>query len=661
MLGALLGILLVGKLIHLHSAPSAEVLQSLDSLVAPERHPIEPKAMHAVAEWSGHTAFKEAPMWRDRVEAGSLPPVAERVGPEPLVMIPHEQAGPYGGTWRRVAAGVAELSMFERRIGYDGLVRWDPMGRKILPNLAKRWEILEEGRVYIFYLRRGVRWSDGHPFTADDILFFFNDLLVDTDLHPAISHVFRRGGEMVRVDKLDDFTIRFRFKEPHGLFLKKMGSGLGYTVVGADNGGAAHYLKQFHRKYVPQERLEEMARAEGYEYWHQLFRAKLDWRNLEAPRLWPWIPKQVPPRLTIIFERNPYYWKVDPEGRQLPYIDRVAYEILNTEAIALKAINGDLGMQDFHLPIQKYSVLMENQRRGGYRVLHWIDGGDGMVLAALNLNHKDPVLRKIFHDRRFRIALSHAVDRREISEVSFSGLAEPRQLAPPPWSAFAWPALEHAHIRYDPALSESMLDEIGLYRGPDGVRRRPDGKPLQIFLEASPTTVDRHIPITVARHWTQVGVKTEAKLLASSLLTARMLARMLDAAIWTGGADVDPVMDPRFFLPFASGSRHAPAYSEWYESGGKHGHEPPPDMRRLMDLYSEIKLVYRQEDQIRLFQEIMKLNREHLWVIGLVGRIPHLVVVNDAFRNVPEVAVWSWPMRSPGNTAPECYVMDPAR
>ena len=156
--------------------------------------------------------------------------------------------------------------MFERRIGYDGLVRWDPMGRKILPNLAKRWEILEERRVYIFHLRRGVRWSDGHPFSADDILFFFDDLLVDTDLHPAISHVLRRGGERVRVDKLDDFTVRFRFKEPHGLFLKKMASGLGYTVVGADNGGAAHYLKRFHRRYVPQERLEEMARAEGYEY-----------------------------------------------------------------------------------------------------------------------------------------------------------------------------------------------------------------------------------------------------------------------------------------------------------------------------------------------------------------------------------------------------------
>ena len=647
----------LGRLTWALSGAGKTSLEEIRRIRPPERHPRGPKKVHRVAEWPAERGrdFHEAPMLARRVAAGELPPVAERVPENPLVVVPPEHCGPYGGTWARFATGPTDIGVFEARLAYDGLVRWDAMGRRILPNLATRWKVEEGGRVYTFWLRRGVRWSDGQPFTADDIMFWYEDILKNEELTPVVPRDFRRGGEVVALEKLDDYTIRFRFKEPHGLFLQMMASGLSYVPVRYP----AHYLKHFHARYVPKEKLEAQAREHGFQLWFQLFFDRMDWRNPQCPRLWPWIVKRPPPARPVVFERNPYYWKVDPEGNQLPYIDRMTFEIYDIETINLKAINGEMGMQGRHLSFDNYPLFMENRRKGRYRVLHWISSGGGENILAINLNHKDPVLRRIFADKRFRIALSLAIDRREINELAFFGIGQPRQVCPPPASPYYDPDYEKAHIEYDPERANRLLDEMGLARrGPDGIRLRPDGKPLAIQIEVPSVFVNYRIFELIASYWTAVGVKTDAKLEARQLFYTRKAALLHDVGTWGSADEMLPVIDPRWFIPFSLESIHAIGYARWFNTDGRQGEDPPPAIRRCLDLYRQIQMTPDPAEHIRLFKEILRLNRENLWIIGTVGNVPAIFLVKETFRNVPEVAISGWVFRTPGNTAPECYAIE---
>ena len=790
LLGAILGfvvlIVLLARATWSLSGAGSAATDQLDGIAVPERHPAGPVRVHSVAEWPAEKgrSFHEAPMLAERVKAGKLPPVAERLPEDPLVVVPPDQNGPYGGTWSRFATGPGDIGVYEARLSYDGFVRWGPMGRKVLPNLASRWTIEDGGCTYTFWLRRGVRWSDGHPFTADDILFWYNDVILNKELTPIVSRDLRRGGEVVKLDKLDAHTIRFRFKEPHGLFLKQLAAGMGYIPIRYP----AHYLKQFHAAYRPKEELEAMAREKGFHFWYQVFGDRCDWRNTEMPRLWPWVVKEPPPAQPAVFERNPFYWKVDPDGNQLPYIDQMTFQIFDIETINLKAINGEMGMQSRHLAFNNYPLFMEGRSKGGYRVLHWISSGGGENILAINLNRdaaaarlaerdildwpalcsklaaggkadapsparriwqllpeearalarsaaggtelerkqrtdllaalnavvrdrsfhdaahfaglelsreasellaqpraelwpehvqrlnrllfeaafpdaiapsRPPVLKRIVADRRFRIALSHATNRDELNEIGYFGIGRPRQVCPPPASPYYVPEYESAYIQYDPAKANRLLDEMGLdRRNRDGIRLRPDGEPLTLQIEVPSVFVDFRIFELVASHWTAVGVKTDVKLEARQLFYTRKAALMHDVGVWGSADEMNPILDPRWFLPYSPESIHAINYSRWYTSEGKQGQEPPPDIRRCIDLYRQIQMTPDDAQHVRLFKEIIELNRKNLWVIGTVGQVPAMFLVKDTFRNVPDVAIAGWVFRTPGNTAPECYAID---
>ncbi len=626
------------------------------AVTEPDRRPAGQVKTHRVAEWPADKPrrFNEAPMLARLVAAKKLPPVKERLPENPLVIIPPDQNGPYGGTWARYGIGPGDVGIYRHRLTYEGLVRWGPMGRKILPNLAWRWDISDDATTYTFYLRRGVRWSDGVPFTADDILFWYHDVLKNKDLTPRVPPELRRGEEVVEVEKVDDFTVRFRFAEPYGLFLKKVASGIGYEMLNYP----AHYLKRFHPKYTSKEELDRRLKKSRFDFWYQLFRAKGSWRNPDIPRLWAWIITKPPPAQPAECTRNPYYWKVDPEGNQLPYIDKISFEIYDTETINLKVINGEAGMQGRHLYFENYQLFMANRAKGGYRVLHWIDGGVGTLALCPNLNHKNPVLRKIINDRRFRIALSLAIDRREMNEAFYFGVGKPRQVAPPRISKYYVADYENAYVDYNPAEANRLLDEMGLdKRNLEGIRLRPDGKLLDLTIETSTNVKGAKLLEMVAEYWREVGIKTNFKLEARQLFAVRRKAMLHDVGVWKGQGEIIPVLDPRFFFPYSNASLQAIGWARWYRSGGKKGIEPPPEVKECIRLYKEIEKTANEAEQIRLFKKIIELNRQNLWVIGTIGDIPQIFVVQNRFRNVPEVAVASWVVRSPGNTAPECYAI----
>ena len=630
-------------------------LATVAALESPERHPAGPGALHQVAEWplDAPRTFTQAP----QLEGQDLPPVDQRLPINPLVVIPPHQEGPYGGTWTRFGTGPGDVGIYEARIAYEGLVRWGPMGREVLPNLATHWEIDDEGATYTFHLRRGVRWSDGEPYTSADILFWYKHVLQQPDLTPVISTTYRHGGRLFELDVIDDYTIRFRFAAPYGIFLKVLASNLTSIIH-----YPAHFAKRYHPEFTPLAELQRLAHEDRFDFWFQVFEDRLDWRNPEAPRLWAWILERPPPARPAVFVRNPFYWKVDPSGRQLPYIDRITFEISEEETINIKAINGEVGMQGRHIRLQNYPLFMTNQEKGGYRVHHWIDGGDGSFALALNLNHKDPILKGIFHDRRFRLALSKALDREAINEVCFMGMGQPRQMAPPPHSKFYDRAYERAHIDYDPAEARRLLDEMGLTRVEGGGRLRPDGKPLTLHLETSSTLggAGRMFEM-VAADWTAVGVETKVKSMARQLYAQRRESLLCDVTTWSGAGEFMPILDPRWFLPYNVGSFHGLDYVKWFRSDGLRGEQPPTAMVQCIDLFRQVERAVDDAEQIRLFRRIIDLNRENLWVIGTVGLLPPIFIVQNSFRNVPEVAVASWPLRTPGATAPECYAIEGSR
>ena len=319
--------------------------------------------------------FKEAPPLAELVKAGKLPPVAERVGQDPLVIKPLHEIGKYGGTWRGGFTGPADFwNGYRCCSGPDHLLFWDYTGDKVTPNIAKGYELQDGGRTVVLHLRRGMKWSDGQPFTADDFVFWFEDIYRNKDLVPTPSAAMAINGKQGLVEKVDTYTVKFKFPEPYYMFpdvlagSTDLGGQAWRGAFGLGGYAPAHYLKQFHPKYAGQAEVEKKAKDVKFDSWVRMFFNRSDWSlNPELPVVSPW--KTVTPinTPTWTLERNPYSVYVDTAGNQLPYIDKVVLTLAeNLEVINLRAIAGEYDFQARHLDLAKVPVFLENQQKGGY-------------------------------------------------------------------------------------------------------------------------------------------------------------------------------------------------------------------------------------------------------------------------------------------------------
>jgi ABC-type transport system substrate-binding protein len=378
-------------------------------------------------------AYKEAPPLAALVREGKLPPVEQRLPRNPVAVTPVEKVGKHGGAWRAGLLGGADTSWLNRTIGYEGLVRWDPQWTQVIPNIAESFTASPDAKEYTFKLREGHRWSDGQPFSADDILFWYEDVSLNKELTPS------RGNNPPTVEKIDGYTVKFKFERPDGFFLQNLARGGGaYTAF------PAHYLKQFHKRHNTTN-LDQLIQENGADGWVRLFQTKgasipgtpydAVWQNKDLPTLNAWyLTTPYGAGNRVVAERNPYYFKVDPEGNQLPYLDRVVYDVAqDAQVLVLKALNGELDMQDRHIATtQNRAVFVDNAQRGGYRFFETIPDSSNEAGIYLNWTHKDPVMRRIIQDKDFRIGLSHAIDRQEIIDVVYVGQGEPYQVASRP-------------------------------------------------------------------------------------------------------------------------------------------------------------------------------------------------------------------------------------
>ncbi|WP_211659212.1 ABC transporter substrate-binding protein [Phytoactinopolyspora halophila] len=620
---------------------------------------LEPEPRGGENEGSDGPQGQESPMLAQRVADGDLPPLEERLPANPLVVEPVAEIGSYGGELTSAILGPGEAIQLYRIVGYEALVRWTPDWEiSVIPNIAESFEVSDDDREFTFRLRDGMKWSDGEPFTADDLVFARNDVLNNEELYPGGSP------NPVRAEKIDDYTVTFVFDEPEGLFLqdqaKVYASSAGTTLVSLPK----HYLEQFHPDYNSE--LDDLVESEGAADWMQLFQDKAEiWSNPDLPTLNPWIVVDpVGEGNQVRLERNPYYFKTDPDGNQLPYIDRVTYDMIqDEEVILLRVVSGDI---DFQLrpvnSLENRPVLAEDRESGGYRFFDAVPANMNTMALCLNLSHENDEVREVFRNKDFRIGLSHAIDREEIITAVYQRQGEPWQCAPRPESELYNEELAKQYTEYDVDLANEYLDGVLPDKDGDGYRLLPSGDRLQILIEFA-TGIWPDYPDTlnlIEGYWKKVGVDTSINGIDRSLFLERTEAGDHDAAVWQGSGGLNDIyLAPRFYVPTIAGNAaYAVTWTRWYQSGGESGEEPPDAMRRQFELYDQIKATTDPEEQASAMAEILRIAREEFWVMGINLQPDEYGVAAATLRNIPESMPNSWTYPTPAPTNPEQYFFD---
>jgi peptide/nickel transport system substrate-binding protein len=621
-----------------------------EAVVAPTSAPQEAAGAEAVAT----SRYKEAPQLAAMVQRGELPPVDERLPLSPAVISPHERIGNYGGTWRSGLLGVADRPWISRTMAYEPLLRWNADLNGINPNVAESWEVSDDGLEFTFHLREGMRWSDGEPFTADDFVFWYEHVLLNDDLTPVKFQWMQPGGALGRVEKVDDTTVKFIFENSPGLFITQMGNTSPFAP--------AHFASQWHIEFN-QEAVEAEVAAQQLNGWASLYQQKIDFlATVECPVLFAWmVTTPVGSTNRVVADRNPYYWKVDPEGHQLPYIDQMDYPIVeNVDVLVLKAMAGEIDMMDRHIatPDNK-AIFFDNQEQGDFGFFTMKFAFESPCVIGLNLNHKDPETKRVFSEKNFRVALSHAINRQEVIDVIYVGSGEPRQPAPLDESPHYHEQLATQYLEYDVETANQLLDDLGLERGADGMRLRFDGQPLFINIEVAAAFEPwGKIMEMVRDYWKAVGVNSEVKVIERSLFYARKAAYDHDCGVWTGADGIAVVMDPRWYMPFSNESIYGIAWADWWRSGGTQGEEPPPAAKEQQAIYDQIQVTVDEDERNALIQDMLDIAAEQFWAIGITKYYAGYGIIKNNFKNVPQ-EIWQWHIsNAPAQTHPEQYFIE---
>jgi len=607
----------------------------------------------------------ESPILADLVAEGKLPPVEERVGPEPVVLESVDDIGNFGGSWYRVAVSETDLRLIKDRLSGGTLVRWSTMGEPIVPHIAKGWEHSPDYKEWTFFLRKGLRWSDGELFTADDIMFYWRERNSESvgGQVPAYMVTGDENGEIVKVS---NYEVKFVFKKPHPMFLQLM---LGYHEPPFL---PEHYMAPFHPDTGDQEMIAKEMEARQVASPRGLYWRVREWDNPAHPRMWPWVLRTFQSGNTRSFVRNPYYYAVDPEGNQLPYIDRLFFEIKQRQFVPLALSTGGVSMQARHALFKDYTLLMNQREAYNYEVYHWLSASTSPWTMFVNINRgadseEGAKKGKLLRQKEFRQALSLAIDRETIIEAEFSGFGEPAQLAPRPESRFHHPKLFKAFTEFDPARASQMLDELGLtQRDAEGMRTFPDGEPMTFFITFTEFTGPGPVQFIVD-DWKRVGIRAIARERSRKLFVTERDGLQHDFTVWTSESEFHPFAEPRSFAPIETWAHFAPAYAAWYMNGGMEGEdveaeiaraqEPPPGsaVRRNFELLEEAYREVDDEKRRALLDELMDIAAEQMWSISITTFPPQPVVVENGFMGVPKNVLFGYAYKTPSNAGIETF------
>jgi peptide/nickel transport system substrate-binding protein len=609
--------------------------------------------------------YKEAPELAALVKAGKLPPVEKRLPDNPMV-VAADEIGAYGGVWRRGFLGPSDFNGVNRVI-YDVLVRFAPDGAATEMKLAESVTPSADFKAWTVKLRKGMKWSDGSPFTTDDIMYWYQDVLQNKDLVPAVpSWMKNKDGSLVQVQKIDALSVRWTFMEPNTNFL--------IELTTKDYGDRQYpvfqpskYMKRFHAKYGKKEDLDKMVADAKFKTWVELYANKQSpFDNPERPGMAAWIASNRISDQIFILKRNPYYIGVDKAGNQLPYMNEVHLKFFaDAQALNLAAIAGELDQQERHINLLNYPVLKENeQKQGKYKIFLWSSPGGHDAGVVFNQTYaKDPELGKLFANKDFRIAMSLAIDRKQINESAFLGTGEPRQGVPKKGHPY-YPGDEYAFKYTEQNLAEAnrLLDSIGLNKkDSEGLRLFPSGK--RVLIELSVVEVFgpyRDIGTLVTRDFEKVGIKVNMQIRERALHFQMRQANDLQAELWnqdTAGFPFTGSTKYDFRKDLYGNLTYGPLWKPWYDTNGKEGVEPPPSAKRVVELQDSSKAAGPAQ-KVEIAKEIFRIWVDNMYEIGVVGLTATdqgVAVVNSRLRNVPANLTKDWPLRTPGNGRPEVW------
>ena len=649
-------------------APASQNIAHAQAADTPTPIPTPEQPDEAGAERSASvdlpSNYAESPDLAAQVAAGELPPVGARIPSQPMIIPTLGDIGQYGGTLRRFYLGPADGCNF-LRLSRASLVRFSTDGFSFIPSVARDWEVSDDGTEWTFFLREGMKWSDGTPFTADDFVWQYENVITNEELSPTPPFFLKVGTRVGKMYKVDATTVKFAFPVPNFLFLE-LAAQADEACYGNNSWrnvpwAPAHYMQQFHIDFNPD--ANALAEQEGYDHWTQLFdiRGMVN-DNPDKPVITPWKFTNRLGDPVVFAERNPYFWAVDPAGNQLPYLDGIQLTLVeNTELGTLRAFRGEIDMQGRHIRLDQFPVLKEGEGQGDYTVLTWPTFAGSDVSFFFNMSLPGPSGDAI-RTKEFRQALSLAIDRSLIHQVQFLGFGQIRQGVPGPEHPH-YPGDDVAQLRteYDPDAANALLDEVFPNKDSEGFRMNGEDT---IVLDITVTDAFRIWPDAaeqVGRAWEAVGVKTNVNSTTRATHFARWQENKWGVMVWnedTAGFTFSSIGKRS---PEGAGSFHGPGCALWLDTGGREGN---PDAEgypcteeslALLDMHKRgpgLPEIERNALGKQIYKTIVE-NQYNIGIVGLSPMVQGVIVVKNGLNNVPETAGNDWPLRTPNTGFPE--------
>ncbi len=588
----------------------------------------------------------ETPYFAKQVAAGTLPPVDQRLPEQPRVIdlkAMGREAGVPGGTWRMLMSDTRDLRMvtlysYARLVGFD-------QNLKLVPDLLESFDVKDD-QVFTFHIRKGHKWSDGQPFTAEDFRYYWEDIALNPQLYPSGPDVaLLPGGEKPKFEVLDPLTVRYTWSVPNPSFLPALAAAQPLYIF-----MPAHYLKQFNPRYADKDGLAKKIKAAHVKDWtalHERMSRQYRPENPALPTLDPWHNTTPLPADFFVFERNPYYHRVDEDGRQLPYIDKLTMMLGTASLIPAKVASGEADLQAAYLNFEDYTFLKHAEKANGYKVNLWQQGFGSRAALMPNLNTSDLVWRKVLRDVRFRRALSLGINRHDINNVLFFGLARESGNTVLPQSPLYKPEFAQAYTNYDPTEANRLLDEVGLdKRDSSGVRLLPDGRPANIIVEtAESDPIQADILELVGDDFSKLGIRIFNHPSPRDAFRQRIFGGQVVMSMAQGMDNAVPtrLFEPDALAPMSEAQFQWPLWGLNFESNGQRG-EPVdmPEAQQLVDLLRRWRRSSTGDERGAIWEQMLSINAQQVFTIGILNGTQQPVVVDNDLHNVPQHAVFSF-------------------
>jgi peptide/nickel transport system substrate-binding protein len=590
--------------------------------------------------------LQETPFFIQKVEDGDLPGVASRVPAEPLVVDLESRGRTIGtqGGQMRMLIGRAKDVRYMVVYGYARLVGYTE-------TLDLKADLLEsvkvdEGRAFTLNLREGHRWSNGDPFTAEDFRYWWEDVANNPELSPSgPPELMLVNGEPPVFEVLDETTVRYTWAAPNPRFLPALAAARPPFIYRPST-----FMKPYHGTFADPASLEGTMKKAKARSWAQLHN-KLDnmyqFDNPELPTLQPWVNTTRKNNTRYVLERNPYYHRIDAEGRQLPYIDTVEMTVAAGGLIPAKVNRGEVDLQARGLAFSDAPVLKKGEAEGGYVTHLWSNGAAADIALYPNQTVKDPVWRELMRDVRFRRALSLSINRKAINKSLYFGMAKPSAVAALPESPFYDEDHATAYTSLDRQTANALLDEVGLdKRDSEGWRLLPDGRRAEIIVETAGERQEETDTLELVQEmWKEVGLKMIFRPLDRDILRNKAYAGESMMPVWFGWNNGIPTPDasPIALAPVDQTNFSWPAWGQYFQTKGASGEAPDtPEAKRLLTLFEDWSSATTESEKAAIWEEMLAIQADQVFAIGIVSGSPQPVVVSRRIRNLPEIGVYAW-------------------